>query len=189
MWHGICPDKSLAGGESGKHMMYLERSKENHMYNTILLAAALQDWERYSAYALSAREVAAALARGASKHLHIVSVYEYNGLETSGLPAEAMARHREDIIHRTDDLMQQKLAEYVAPLRTDELEVSTILKVGNPRLEIVKVATEIQADLLIIGTHSKRSFFDIFLGGTAQQVSKYAPCTLLLVAPKISNGG
>jgi nucleotide-binding universal stress UspA family protein len=159
------------------------------MYNTILLAAALQDWERYSVYALSAREVAATLARASSKHLHIVSVYEYNSLEISGLPPEAIARHREDLMHRTDDLMQRKLAEYVAPLRTGDLEVTTILKIGNPRLEIIKVATEIQADLLIIGTHSKRSLLDIFLGGTAQQVSKRTPCTLLLVAPHPNNGG
>jgi nucleotide-binding universal stress UspA family protein len=158
------------------------------MYHTILLATALQDWERYSAYALSAREVAAALAQASSKHLHIVSVYDYNGLDISGLPPEAVARHREDLMLRTDDLMQRKLAEYVAPLRAGELEVTTILKVGNPRLEIVKVATEIQADLLIIGTHSKRSLFDIFLGGTAQQVSKRAPCTLLLVAPHSNSG-
>jgi hypothetical protein len=33
------------------------------MYTTILLAAALQDWERYSTHALAVREVAATLAR------------------------------------------------------------------------------------------------------------------------------
>jgi hypothetical protein len=33
------------------------------MYTTILLAAALQDWEHYSAYALAAREVAATWRR------------------------------------------------------------------------------------------------------------------------------
>ena len=159
------------------------------MYHTILLAAALQDWERYSAHALHAREVAAALAHAASKHLHILSVYGYKELEIRDLPADVVARHREDLMHRTDDFMRQKLAEYVAPLRAEDIQVSTILKVGNPRLEIVKVATEIQADLLIIGTHSKRSLFNIFLGGTAQHVSKYAPCTLLLVAPHTSNGG
>jgi hypothetical protein len=34
------------------------------MYTTILLAAALQDWERYSTHALAARNVAATLAKG-----------------------------------------------------------------------------------------------------------------------------
>jgi universal stress protein A len=155
------------------------------MYSTILLAAALQDWERYSDHALGAREVAAALA-SASKRLHVLSVYEYNNLETRSLPTDIAVRYREDLIQRTDDFMRQKLEEYVAPLHTEGIEVSKILRLGNPREEIVKVATEIEADLLIIGTHSKRSLFDIFLGGTAQAVSKRAPCTLLFVAPHIN---
>ena len=47
------------------------------MYTTILLAAALQDWERYSAHALAARNVAATLAKGAAQPLHVLSVYDY----------------------------------------------------------------------------------------------------------------
>jgi hypothetical protein len=39
------------------------------MYTTILLAAALQDWERYSVHALAARDVAATLAKGAAQEI------------------------------------------------------------------------------------------------------------------------
>jgi hypothetical protein len=46
------------------------------MYTTILLAAALQHWERYSAHALAARAVAATLAKGTANHLHVLSVYQ-----------------------------------------------------------------------------------------------------------------
>ena len=49
------------------------------MYTTILLAAALQDWEHYSAHALAARDVAATLAKGAAQQLHVLSVYDYPG--------------------------------------------------------------------------------------------------------------
>jgi nucleotide-binding universal stress UspA family protein len=48
----------------------------------------------------------------------------------------------------------------------------------------VQVAQEVHADLLIIGSHSKRGLLDIALGGTAQQVTKSAPCTIVLVSPK-----
>ena len=47
------------------------------MYTSILLSVALQDWERYSAHALAAREAAATLAKGAATPLHVLSVYEY----------------------------------------------------------------------------------------------------------------
>jgi hypothetical protein len=44
---------------------------ETIMYTTILLAAALQNWDRYSAHALAAREVAATLAKGIRMKLSI----------------------------------------------------------------------------------------------------------------------
>src|SRR5712691_3734972 len=52
------------------------------MYTTILLAAALQNWDRYSAHALAAREVAATLAKGASHHLHVLTVYDPPPIDT-----------------------------------------------------------------------------------------------------------
>ena len=159
------------------------------MYTTILLAAALQNWERYSAHALAAREVAATLAKGASHHLHVVSVYDYPPLDTGDLPAEIAIRHREDLMRRTDTLMVQKMDEYVAPLQAEGVEVTPLLRAGDPRDVIVQVATSIKADLLILGSHSKRGLLDIVLGGTAQQVSKSAPCLVILVSPKKEGGG
>jgi nucleotide-binding universal stress UspA family protein len=46
------------------------------------------------------------------------------------------------------------------------------------------VATSLKAELLILGSHSKRGLLDIVLGGTAQQVSKAAPCLVVLVSPQ-----
>ena len=154
------------------------------MYTTILLAAALQNWERYSAHALAAREVAATLAKGGSHHLHVLSVYEPPPIDTGGLPAEIATRHREDLLRRTDTLMVEKMDAYVAPLTAEGLEVTPILRTGDPREVIVQVATTMKADLLILGSHSTRGLLDIVLGGTAQQVSKSAPCLVVLVSPK-----
>src|SRR4030095_8258935 len=60
------------------------------MYPTILLAAALQDWERYSTHALAARDVAATLANGAAPPLHVLSVYDYPPVETTDLPPSSL---------------------------------------------------------------------------------------------------
>jgi len=155
------------------------------MYTTILLAAALQDWERYSTHALAARDVAATLAKGAAPPLHVLSVYAYPHVDTTDLmPPELAARHREKLLLQTDTLMVDKFEAYVAPLRAEGVEVSPILRVGNPREVIVEVATSLKADLLILGSHSQRGLLDIMLGGTAQQVSKAAPCLVLLVSPQ-----
>jgi hypothetical protein len=87
------------------------------MYTTILLAAALQDWERYSTHALAARDVAVTLAKGAAQPLHVLSVYDYPPLDTTDLPPEVAVQHREDLLRRTDMLMVDKLEAYLAPLR------------------------------------------------------------------------
>src|SRR5436305_14769219 len=113
------------------------------MYTTILLAAALQDWERYSAHALAARNVAATLAKGAAQPLHVLSVYDYPPVETTDLPPELAVRHREDLLRRTDKLMVDKLEAYVAPLRAGGVASSPISRVGNRRGVIVEVATRL----------------------------------------------
>ena len=54
---------------------------------------------------------------------------------------------------------------------------------------IVEVAINLKADLLILGSHSKRGLLDIVLGGTAQQVSKAAPRLVILVSPQPEGTG
>ena len=146
------------------------------MSNTILLAVSLQRWEQHSAHALVARDVAAALARGTSKHLHVLSVYAYESINTHGLSHEVAAKYRDEQIQRLDVCMQRKIAAYVAPLKATGVPVSQLLRVGNPQKVVVQVATEVEAGLLIIGTRSKWGIWDITLGGTAQQIRKRAPC-------------
>ena len=138
---------------------------------------------------MAARAVAATLAKGAAQPLHVLSVYDYPPLETTALPPELALRQREDLQRRTDTLMVDKLEAYVAPLRAEGVAVSPILRVGNPREVIVEVATSLQADLLILGSHSTRGLLDIVLGGTAQQVSEAAPCLVLLMSPQPEGGG
>ena len=154
------------------------------MYTTILLAAALEQWDRYSAHALAAREVAAALAKGTTHHLHVLSVYDYNfKAPASGLPSEMVAQLREEDLRRTNSLMEGKIDDYIAPLKASGLEVTPLLRVGNPRSTIIEAAAELKADVLVIGSHSKRSLIDISLGGTAKHLSQHVSCAVVLVSP------
>ncbi len=154
------------------------------MEGSILLAVALQNWDRHSAHALTVREMAIDLAKGSGKPLHVLSVYHHNPVESSGLSTEMATRHREDLQRRTTLLMERRLAEYIEPLQQAGIQVQGRLEIGNPRELIVETARHVSADILIMGSHSKRGIFDIALGGTAQQVSRNAPCQVVLVSPK-----
>jgi nucleotide-binding universal stress UspA family protein len=154
------------------------------MYKNIVLAAALQRWEHYSAHALAARDVVATLARHAER-LHVLSVYEHEANRVpTGFPAEMAAKLREQQTEHTDSLMAEKIDDYVGPLLSQGLPVTKILRLGSARHLIVEVAHEVDADLLVIGSHSKRGLLDIALGGTARHVSGHAPCPVVMVAPK-----
>jgi nucleotide-binding universal stress UspA family protein len=154
------------------------------MYHAILLAVALQHWERYSAHATAARDAAAMLAKGAAVPLHVLSVYEHERISTSGISAEMAARHRDDLHRRTDNLMEQRMDDFTRPLRESGIEVKTALRVGKPQDVIVQMALSVSADVLVIGSHSKRGILDIALGGTARHLTHKAPCTVLMVSPK-----
>jgi nucleotide-binding universal stress UspA family protein len=151
--------------------------------STILLAVALQHWERPHTHALAARDVAAALARCPAHLLHVLSVYAYPSIDTYGLPLGLASRYRDEQMYGIDVSLRQKMRAYITPLEAAGIRVSTLLRVGQPRQTIVQVAQEIGADLLIMGTHSKRRLWHIALGGTAQRIGKYATCPVLLVSP------
>jgi len=155
------------------------------MYRNILLAAAFQNWEHYSAHALAARDVAATLARDAER-LHVLSVYEHESTRIpAGVPTELAAKLREQQIGGVDQSMAEKMDDYVGPLLRQGLLVAKMLRLGSsPRHLIIEVAHEVDADLLVIGSHSKRGLLDIALGGTARHLSEHAPCPVVMVAPK-----
>jgi len=154
------------------------------MYHAILLAVALQNWERYSAHAIAARDVATLLAEAATIPLHVLSVYEYERVPATGLSAEMEARHRDDQQRQADSQMERRMDDFITPLRAAGIEVKPFLRVGKPREVIAQVARSVMADLLIIGSHSKRGILDIALGGTARRLTHEAPCTVLMVSPK-----
>lgn len=154
------------------------------MYGNILLAAAFQNWEHYSIHALAARDVAATLARHAER-LHVLTVYEHEATRIpAGVPAEMAAKLREQQTRGVDQAVAEKMDDYVGPLLVQGLPVAKILRLGSsPRHLIIEVAQEVDADLLVIGSHSKRGLLDIALGGTARHVSEHAPCPVVMVAP------
>jgi nucleotide-binding universal stress UspA family protein len=162
------------------------------MYRHILLAVALQQWDEFSPHAVAAREAAVAFARGSGAQLSVLSVYDYDDKqpealslspETLSLSSEDLARYRDTQMARTDELMATKMQAFLAGASAPEPPITPLLKVGDPRQLIVATAEALGVDCLVIGAHSKRSFLDVLLGGTATAVSRHAPCAVVMVQP------
>lgn len=79
----------------------------------------------------------------------------------------------------------RKLLMTVYPAEEVEgVEVESVIRKGNPFLEIIRFAKEEDIDLIIIGTHGHSGFEHIIFGSTAEKVVRKAPCPVLSVRPE-----
>jgi manganese transport protein len=79
---------------------------------------------------------------------------------------------------KEDRAYLEKIAD---TLRTQKLPVTTLLAMGNPPAEILKVAVEEQCDLIAMTSHGHRFFGDIFHGSTITQVRHETSIPLLVL--------
>ena len=82
---------------------------------------------------------------------------------------------------KEDRAYLEKIAD---ALRAQKLPVTTLLAMGNPPAEILKVAVEEQCDLIAMTSHGHRFFGDIFHGSTITQVRHETSIPLLVLRAK-----
>lgn len=81
---------------------------------------------------------------------------------------------------------RQALAEVIESAGLKEPQVLQRVERGRASAEIVRVAGEEKADLIVIGTHGYTGMAHVLLGSTAERVIRKAPCPVLTVRPKES---
>ena len=54
---------------------------------------------------------------------------------------------------------------------------------GPPFLEILRYAKEVNADLIVMGTHGRSGLVHMLIGSVAEKVVRKAPCPVLTVRP------
>jgi nucleotide-binding universal stress UspA family protein len=60
-------------------------------------------------------------------------------------------------------------------------EVASHVRTGIPFLEIVHCAEELQADLIVCGTHGRSGLKHVLFGSVAERIVRKAPCPVLSV--------
>jgi nucleotide-binding universal stress UspA family protein len=61
------------------------------------------------------------------------------------------------------------------------LTVETRVRHGKPFVEIIRAARELEADVIVIGSHGQSGLAETLFGSTAERVVKKAPCAVLVV--------
>jgi nucleotide-binding universal stress UspA family protein len=57
------------------------------------------------------------------------------------------------------------------------------LRLDAPAQAIAQLASDLEADLVVVGTHGRRGFSRVLLGSVAEGVVRLAPCAVLVVRP------
>ena len=76
---------------------------------------------------------------------------------------------------------QSRLESIAAQLRTSGLEVQAVLGYGSPPKQLIKLSTEHNIELLVMGGHRHRGLKDIFLGASISEVRHALSIPVLIV--------
>ncbi|HEB97112.1 MAG TPA: universal stress protein [Sedimenticola thiotaurini] len=115
------------------------------------------------------------MARRNGARLSLIHVVEYTSSMYAGdipLPEDL------DLDRRLAEQAVDKLRQLAQDHGISEAK--QLVEIGVPKREIVRVAEEIGADLIVIGSHGRHGL-QLLLGSTANGVLHQAPCDVLAV--------
>ncbi|PWU19392.1 MAG: universal stress protein [Candidatus Rokuibacteriota bacterium] len=132
----------------------------------------------FSACADEAWWLAQRVARASGAELVLLHVLVESPLYDEG--PFSMGRVRE-VYEASRKWAAERLQEYAAKASSTGVRVRTALRTGVPHQEIIAVATDERADLVVIGTHGRGALERTLLGSVSDRVIRLAPCPVLSV--------
>ncbi|MBC8338106.1 MAG: universal stress protein [Rhodospirillales bacterium] len=140
------------------------------MYKNILLSVDLNETASW----VKALPTSIDLAKTYEATLHVVTVVPDFGMAVVGgfFPADFEEKAMAD--------QKEKLKAFCSKNVPEDITVEAIVRYGHIYEEIIDVAEEISADLIVMGSH-RPELKDYLLGPNAARVMRHANCSVLVV--------
>jgi universal stress protein A len=87
----------------------------------------------------------------------------------------------DDVYAQLEAAERSKLHELLQQIRAELPNAEEMFVVGEPRAAIVAAARDLQADVIVVGTHGRKGLSRVLLGSVAEWVVHHAPCATWLV--------
>lgn len=120
---------------------------------------------------------AAARLAAPGGELHVVHVMSQ---DAAGAARDNAALH---FVHLTDGV-RSKLDAFTGALPKTISRVVLHVRIGSPDVEITQVASDVSADVIVVGTHDLTGVERIIFGSVGANLIRYAPCPVLVCRPK-----
>ncbi|CBV43586.1 universal stress protein [Halomonas elongata] len=141
------------------------------MYSKILLPVDLNEEASWS----KALPTALTLCRSFGASLHVVTVLpDYQmPLVGSYFPPGFAEKARETVSKAQHEFIRDKVPE--------DIQVQCVIVDGSPWEAIIKASRKIEADLIVMASHTKRKFVDYVLGPNAEHVVHHSKVSVMIV--------
>ncbi len=177
--------------------VWMVKSSAPSQYRRILAAVDVDDL--YSAHDHSTHQalnriivqLASGVALAEAAELHIVHVWDAIGerLMSGGImgnPEIDVNAYVQQTRRHHDTLLRALLRELEEGADKDSLDYikpKTHLLKGKPAREIIRLATELEVDLLVLGTLGRTGIPGLIIGNTAETVLAQIDCSVLAIKP------
>lgn len=141
------------------------------MYDKIVFPVDLNEQASWA----KALPTALALCRTFGASLHVVTALPDYRMPLVG------SYFPEDFIGKARQALDEAQREFVEQNVPDDVEVHRAVLDGSPWSAIVKAASELQADLIVMASHNKRRFSDYVLGPNAEHVVHHSRISVMVV--------
>lgn len=120
--------------------------------------------------------------------VHVVFVEDE--LTTPRIPAATSGRSSEsdEILERVQKRATERLDAFIKTTQPRMKHIVAHVRRGAPAEHIVQLASHLEADVIVVGTHGRRGIERILLGSVAERVLKLARCPVFVVQPKDHDG-
>jgi nucleotide-binding universal stress UspA family protein len=112
----------------------------------------------------------------ADQSLHVIAVLDPH----CGLPVLATEQPDDAYARR----IQTLAAERIKAIRPPAIEIVVHVRIGEPSAEILALAEDVAADLVVIGSHGRTGAARAILGSISERVVREAKCPVIVVRPK-----
>ena len=131
----------------------------------------------FSDLSQQALEFALSLADRFRAKLYLMHVWELP-MTGSLLPPEP---YPESVLTEEQTAGEEHLTKVTNELKASGFDVEPVFVFGKPYMEIVKAATDLDVDLIVLASHGRSGISHLLLGSVAEKVVRLAPCPVFTV--------
>lgn len=114
--------------------------------------------------------------------VHVVMLGDHAGAGVAGVPVHPTIS-LDASLAALQEKVKKLLSDWSASTGKAPARVHSHIRVDAPAGEIAQLAADLEARMVVVGTHGRRGLMRFFLGSVAEGVVRMAHCAVLVVRP------